>query len=183
MRDRETPPWTIHSERVVDNTRRAVVSIADVELPDGTRFEQWVYRSPAAAMAALVVDGAVLMLRRHRFVIDRWIFELPGGYCEPGEALIDCAAREAVEETGWRPTNLEHLASFQPWVASADAEQHVFVSYGAEQISTDVDVNEAATLHWVALADVPSLIASGAVTGSASMIGLQAILLRGHTQS
>jgi 8-oxo-dGTP pyrophosphatase MutT (NUDIX family) len=183
MRDRETPPWTIHSERVVDNTRRAVVSIADVELPDGTRFEQWVYRSPAAAMAALVVDGAVLMLRRHRFVIDRWIFELPGGYCEPGEALIDCAAREAVEETGWRPTNLEHLASFQPWVATADAEQHVFVSFGAEQISTDVDVNEAATLHWVAMADVPSLIASGAVTGSASMIGLQAILLHGHTQS
>jgi hypothetical protein len=83
MHEAETPPWIIHSERIFDDTRRAILSIADVELPDGTRFEQWVHRSPAAAMAALVVDEAVLMLRRHRFVIDRWIFELPGGYCEP----------------------------------------------------------------------------------------------------
>ncbi|MCD0446318.1 NUDIX hydrolase [Glycomyces sp. A-F 0318] len=178
MHEAETPPWIIHSERVVDDTRRAVLSIAEVELPDGTRFEQWVHRSPAAAMAALVVDDAVLMLHRHRFVIDRWIFELPGGYCEPGETLIDCAAREAEEETGWRPVRLELLASFQPWVATADAEQHVFVSYGAEQITVDVDVNEAATLHWVPLKGIPSLIASGAVTGSASMVGLQAVLLQ-----
>ena len=183
MHAAETPPWTVHSERVVDDTRRAILSIAEVELPDGTRFEQWVHRSPAAAMAALVVNDSVLMLRRHRFVIDRWIFELPGGYCEPGETLIDCAAREAEEETGWRPVKLELLASFQPWVATADAEQHVFASYGAGQVTTDVDVNEAATLHWVALADVPPLIASGAVTGSASMVGLQAILLREHARS
>lgn len=181
MHEAAAPPWIIHSERIVDDTRRAILSIADVELPDGTRFEQWVHRSPAAAMAALVVDDAVLMLRRHRFVIDRWIFELPGGYCEPGESLIDCAAREAVEETGWRPVKLELLASFQPWVATADAEQHVFVSYGAEQVAVDVDVNEAATLHWVPLEEVPSLIASGAVTGSASMVGLQAILLQRAT--
>jgi hypothetical protein len=31
--------WTIHAEHVVDDTRRAVLSIADVELPDGVRFE------------------------------------------------------------------------------------------------------------------------------------------------
>jgi hypothetical protein len=31
--------WTIHGERVVDDTRHAVLSIADVELPDGVRFE------------------------------------------------------------------------------------------------------------------------------------------------
>ncbi|MEU6203334.1 NUDIX hydrolase, partial [Micromonospora musae] len=29
--------WTIHGERMVDASRRARLSIADVELPDGVR--------------------------------------------------------------------------------------------------------------------------------------------------
>jgi hypothetical protein len=36
--------WTIHGERVVDDTRRARWSIAEVELPNGVRFEQYVLR-------------------------------------------------------------------------------------------------------------------------------------------
>jgi 8-oxo-dGTP pyrophosphatase MutT (NUDIX family) len=170
--------WTIHGERILDDSRRAVWSIADVELPDGVRFEQYVYRAPKAAMTLLVVDDRVLLLRRHRFVIDRWVWELPGGYCDEGEDIAACAAREAEEETGWRPTALKPLITFQPWVATADAEQHLYVSYGAELVSeTPADINEAAELRWFAFGEIPALIASGEVTGSASVIGLQALLL------
>jgi 8-oxo-dGTP pyrophosphatase MutT (NUDIX family) len=170
--------WTIHSERIIDDSRRAVWSIAHVELPNGVEFEQYVYRAPAAAMTLLVVDDRVLLMRRHRFVIDRWVWELPGGYCDDGEDIAACAAREAEEETGWRPTALKPLISFQPWVATADAEQHLFVSYGAEQVSeVPADINEAAELRWWPLEDIPALLASGEVTGSASVIGLQSLLL------
>ena len=31
---------TVHAEHIVDDTRRAVLSTADVELPDGVRFQQ-----------------------------------------------------------------------------------------------------------------------------------------------
>jgi 8-oxo-dGTP pyrophosphatase MutT (NUDIX family) len=174
----EPGPWIIHSEKVLDDSRRAVLSVAHVELPDGVEFEQYVIRSPAAAMALLVVDDAVLLIRRHRWVIDRWVWELPGGYCEDGEDPADCAAREAVEETGWRPTALAPLISFQPWVATASAAQHLYISYGAELVDeTPTDINEAAELRWWPLDEIPALIASGAVTGSASLIGLQAVLL------
>lgn len=59
--------WTIHGERIIDDTRRAVLSIADVELPDGIRFEQYVLRVPTAAIV-VVLDEAerVLMMWRHR---------------------------------------------------------------------------------------------------------------------
>ncbi|MFD0559779.1 ADP-ribose pyrophosphatase YjhB (NUDIX family) [Stackebrandtia endophytica] len=170
--------WTIHGERIIDDTRRAKWSIAEVELPDGVRFEQYVYRAPKAAMTLLVVDDRVLMMHRHRFVIDRWVWELPGGYCDDGEDITACAAREAEEETGWRPTALKPLVMFQPWVATADAENWLFVSYGAEQIDTQpTDINEAEALKWIPLADIPGLIASGEIIGSASVIGLQAVLL------
>lgn len=182
MRDQgatpEPGPWIIHSEEVLDDTRRAVWSIAHVELPDGVQFEQHVMRAPASSMTLLVVDDRVLLIRRHRWVIDRWVWELPGGYCEAGEDLAACAAREAEEETGWRPTALKPLITFQPWVATANAPQHLYVSYGAEQVSkVPTDINEAAELRWWPLDEIPALIASGEVTGSASVIGLQALLL------
>src|SRR5689334_10108051 len=76
----ELTRWTIHGERVVDDTRRMRLSIASVELPDGVQFEQYVFRMPKAAMMIVIDDNdRALMMWRHRFIIDRWVWELPGG--------------------------------------------------------------------------------------------------------
>jgi len=75
----ELTRWTIHGERVVDDSRRGRLSIAQVELPDGVKFEQYVLRMPKSATVAVVRGDEVLMMWRHRFVIDRWVWELPGG--------------------------------------------------------------------------------------------------------
>src|SRR5262245_51760297 len=121
--------WTIHGERIVDDTRRAVLSIADVELPNGVRFGQYVLRVPTAAMVIVVDDDErVLMVWRHRFVLDRWVWELPGGYLDPDEDPAICAAREVEEETGWRAHVLEPLVTFQPMVGTIDQTNIVYVA-------------------------------------------------------
>lgn len=170
--------WTILGEREIDGSRRAKWSIAHVRLPDGVEFEQYVLRAPASAMAILIDDSdRVLLMYRHRWVIDRWVWELPGGYCDGDEDPAVCAAREVAEETGWRPTALKPLVSFQPWVATADSQQHLYVSYGAEPTGQPIDVNEAEALAWIPLGEIPARIAAGEIVGSASVIGLQAVLL------
>lgn len=170
--------WTIHGERVVDNTRRAVLSIADVELPDGVRFEQYVLRIPAAVIV-LVLDDAdrVLMMWRHRFILDRWVWELPGGYLDPDEDAATCAAREVEEETGWRPKSMEHLITFQPMVGTIDQPNVVFLARGAVNTGAAPDVNETDRLSWVPLAEVQQLIENGAIVGSGSVTGLLAVML------
>jgi 8-oxo-dGDP phosphatase len=95
--------WRIHGERVVDDSSRGRLSIAQVELPDGVKFEQYVLRLPKASIVVVIKDEAVLMMHRHRFVIDRWVWELPGGYVDSAEDPAVTAAREVEEETGWRP--------------------------------------------------------------------------------
>jgi hypothetical protein len=42
----ELARWTIHGERLVDDSRRMDLSIAQVKLPDGVHFEQYVLRMP-----------------------------------------------------------------------------------------------------------------------------------------
>lgn len=103
-KDRRSDPtrWIVHGERLIDDTRRLRLSVAQVELPDGARFEQYVLRMPKAAMTVVLDDAGkrVLMIWRHRFVPDHWTWELPGGYVDPDEDPAAAAAREVEEETG-----------------------------------------------------------------------------------
>jgi hypothetical protein len=79
--------WVIHGERLVDDTPHVRVSLADAELPNQVRFTRYVFRVRRCAMTVVLDDAGerVLMMRRHRFIMDRWVWELPGG-------RLDCAA-------------------------------------------------------------------------------------------
>ncbi len=166
----------------MDDSRRAVLSIADVELPDGVRFEQYVLRVPAAAIVAVVDDAErVLMMHRHRFIIDRWVWELPGGYLDPDEDPAVCAAREVEEETGWRPRSIRQLLTFQPMVGTIDQPNLVYLAAGADHTGAAPDINEADQVGWIPLAEVRERIAAGQIVGAGSVTGLLAVLLEKTT--
>jgi len=173
--------WKIHGERLIDDTRRLQLSIASVELPDGVQFEQYVLRMPKAAMMIVLDDKQenVLMLWRHRFIVDRWVWELPGGYVDPDEDPAVTAAREVEEETGWRPRNVKPLVSLQPSVGTTDAENLLFVSDGADYIGEPEDINEAERIDWVALDSIRERIDAGQIIGAASLVGLLHVLAFG----
>ena len=175
---RRASEWTIHGERIIDDTRRAVLSVASVELPDGVRFEQYVLRVPPAAMV-IVLDDAdrVLMMWRHRFILDRWVWELPGGYLDPDEDPAACAVREVEEETGWRPRTIEQLLTFQPMVGTIDQANIVYLARGADQTGTTLDINEAERISWIPLTEVQQRINDGEIVGAGSVAGLLSVLL------
>jgi 8-oxo-dGTP pyrophosphatase MutT (NUDIX family) len=174
--------WTIHGERVIDDSRRAVLSIADVELPDGVRFEQYVLRIPQAAIVVVLDDAQrVLMMRRHRFIIDRWVWELPGGYLDPDEDPASCAAREVEEETGWRPRSMTPILEFQPMVGTIDQTNIVYLARGAADTGAAPDINEAEQIAWIPVAEVREMIRRREIVGAGSVAGLLAVLLEHAT--
>jgi 8-oxo-dGTP pyrophosphatase MutT (NUDIX family) len=175
---RRASEWIIHGERVVDDTRSAVLSIADVELPDGVRFEQYVLRVPGAAMVVVLDDlERVLMMWRHRFILDRWVWELPGGYLDPDEDPIVCATREVEEETGWRPRTMRRLLAFQPMVGTVDQPNVIYLALGADHVGSAPDINEAERLDWIPLREVRQHIDAGEIVGAGTVAGLLAVLL------
>jgi 8-oxo-dGTP pyrophosphatase MutT (NUDIX family) len=174
----EPTRWTIHGERLVDDTRRLRLSIAQVELPDGVHFEQYILRMPKAAMTVLLddADERVLMIWRHRFVLDRWTWELPGGYVDADENPAVTAAREVEEETGWRPRSMRLLTRFQPLVGTADFENLIFLGEGAEDTGKPADINEAAHVEWITLDSIRDRITRGEIIGAGTQIGLLHVL-------
>ncbi|MGH3671700.1 MAG: NUDIX hydrolase [Pseudonocardiaceae bacterium] len=163
---------------MIDDTRRLRLSIAQVELPDGVHFEQYVFRMPKAAMTVVLDDARerVLMIWRHRFVPDCWTWELPGGYVDPDEDPAITAAREVEEETGWRPRKMTLLTRFQPLAGNADFENLIFLGEGAEDTSAATDINEAARVEWITLCSVRDRIARGEIVGAGTQIGLLHLL-------
>ena len=178
----ERTRWKIRGDRTVDENPRIRLSVASLELADGTVFDQYVMRLPRCAMTVVLDEAAerVLLIWRHRFIIDRWMWELPGGYIDPGEDGIAAAAREVEEETGYRPRSIEHVLTFQPMAGSADSAHELYLARGADRVGAPL-ADEAEEVRWIPLADLPGLIAAGEILGAATIIGAQHALLAADT--
>lgn len=173
--DGERTRWVVHGERLVYDNRWIRLALADVEIPGVERFEHHVVHLDRAAIA-VVVDEAdrVLMMWRHRFVFDRWGWELPGGLVEAGEDALVTAAREVEEETGYRPKEIEPLITYQPMAGMVDSEHLLFLARGAEYVGEPTGEIEADLIRWVPMAEIPEMIARGDIWTSGTLIGLYA---------
>ncbi|MBO0707642.1 MAG: NUDIX domain-containing protein [Candidatus Dormibacteraeota bacterium] len=155
--------WRVHGERTLYDSPWVSLGLADVELPDGSRLEHHVVRFPRVAAAAVVVDPprGVLLIHRHRFIPDVWGWEVPAGRVEAGEGLVEAAAREALEETGWRPGPGALLGGGFAAPGMADLRHEIAIFDGAEHVGEPEDLNEADRVAWVPVERILPLIQAG----------------------
>jgi 8-oxo-dGTP pyrophosphatase MutT (NUDIX family) len=172
----------VHGERVIYGSDWVRLALVDVEVPGGERFEHHVVRVPNEAAGTVVTapDRGVLMLWRHRFITDTWGWEIPAGRIDPGETPVEAAVREGVEETGWRPTGLEHLVSYQPTNGLSDQRFHLFIAAGADHVGEPTDTSESERVEWIPAPEVRRLVSEGAVPDGLSLTALLYAMAFGH---
>ncbi len=171
--------WHIHEETEAWGNPWLSVRKLDVEQPDGERIDYHAVRLKYVA-AAVVSNGddRVLLMWRHRFLTDRWAWELPMGLIEPGESPAEAAAREVEEETGWRPSELTELVYSEPAAGIMDSAHHVFRAPTAVRIGEPTELNESDRIEWIPLAEVPAMIARREIVSGITLVGLQQALLQ-----
>jgi ADP-ribose pyrophosphatase len=171
--------WRTFGERTVYDNRWVRLSLVDVQAPNGERWEHHLVQLDRVAIAMLVNErDEVLMLHRYRFAVDQWGYELLGGLVEEGEDPAATAAREAVEESGWRPIGEpEHLAGFEPLPGMVRAYTDIYLFRGAERVGEPTDTEEAGTLEWMPLDRVRGLLQRNELLGGGTIIAVQAYLL------
>ncbi|MEV6487565.1 NUDIX hydrolase [Actinoplanes sp. NPDC051633] len=156
--------WNNLAEHTVYENQWLTVNLADVELPDGRHLAHFLIRQRPVALCAVVnSENEVLLLWRHRFITDTWGWELPAGVVEDDETIEQAAARETIEETGWRPGALEHLVTVEPTNGLSDVQHHIFWARGAEYVGEPADDFESTKREWIPLAQVPHLVSTGGI--------------------
>lgn len=73
-----------------------------VRLPDGSEATREYVIHPGAVMViAELPDGQWVLERQFRYPVQSVMVEFPAGKLDAGEASLDCAQRELLEETGY----------------------------------------------------------------------------------
>ncbi|MBP2182247.1 NUDIX domain-containing protein [Amycolatopsis magusensis] len=166
--------WETFGERLVYDNRWVKVGLTDVQAPNGERWEYHVVHLARIAIALIVNErDEALMLWRYRFATKQWGYELLGGMVDDGEEAAQTAAREAAEESGWRPVGKpEHLVSFEPLPGQVTAPMDVYLWREAEHIGDPTDTEEAGRVEWVPLSRVNELAQRQELLGSGTLVSL-----------
>jgi ADP-ribose pyrophosphatase len=91
------------------------VHVKRERLPHGYLATFEMIRHPGASLVVPFLDrNTIIMLRQLRPVIGRYIYELPAGTLDAGEAPLACARREIIEETGYAAKRFKRLGMIYP---------------------------------------------------------------------
>ncbi len=120
--------------RRVYNGRVLDLDVDTVEFPNGESGELEMIRHPGASAVVPVLspDGAedpqLLLIRQYRYAADGFIWEVPAGRLEAGEAPETCARRELLEETGATAGRWERLTTIFTTPGFTDERIHLFAA-------------------------------------------------------
>jgi len=168
----------VHGERPIYRSEWVGLTMVDVEVPatpghPARRFEHHVVRSRGPAAGVVVTDDdAILLLWRHRFITDTWGWEIPAGGVESDERSEDAAAREVLEETGWRPGPLTHLFDVHPVNGAGDYRFDLYRAHGAQHVGDPSDPSESERVEWLPVARLRDEIRAGRVCDGLSLSAL-----------
>lgn len=100
------------------------------------------------------------------------LWELPAGTLEPPEPPEQCAARELIEETGYRAATLRPLGRFYTTPGMTDELMWAFIATGLEQIGQALEADEDLTVEAMEPRRVLAMMDRGDLLDAKTMLSL-----------
>ena len=90
---------------------------------------------PWVNVVPVTAEREVVMVRQFRHGTREFTLEIPGGMVDPDEDPAVAAARELIEETGYRAAGVRSLGSLNPNPALFGNVVHTYLATGCEWVS------------------------------------------------
>jgi ADP-ribose pyrophosphatase len=163
----------IESETVFDGALLEVRK-DKVRLPDGKEsLREYIVHPGAVVILAFLDNGNLLFERQFRYPLRRVFLELPAGKIDPGEAVIDTARRELLEETGYVASDWEYIGVMHPCIGYSDERIEIFAARGLHLTGDkQLDHNEFLEVVELAPAEAKTAVWNGQITDAKTITAL-----------
>ena len=163
------------SRREVYKGRIFRMEIDRVRLSNSRTVSLELVRHPGSVvLLAQPSPGRIYLIRQYRYVIRRWIWELPAGSREPRESPAACARRECEEEIGLTPGRVRRLTALYPTPGFCDEIMAFFHCTDLRPPRRDIerDVDEQIEPRVLTLAAARALVARREIVDMKTVVGL-----------
>jgi ADP-ribose pyrophosphatase len=160
----------VYSGRVLD------LDVDTVRFPNGSVGELEMIRHPGAAAVVPFVDDPlgpdpeVLLIRQFRHAAERYVWEIPAGRLEPGEAPE--TRRELEEEAGVTAGELRRLTTIYTTPGFTDERIYLFLAAGLGRGTERREADEFLEVERMRWSRVLGLIEGGDVDDGKTLVTL-----------
>ena len=146
----------IHRGRIIE------VSGERLKYANGREHEIELVRHPGAAAVVAVDDaGRVCLVRQYRHGVADFLWEIPAGKLDRGEAPAVCAVRELAEETGVSARAWTPLGLYIPAPGIFTEVIHLYLARELELGAPAPDIDEELELAWMPLGEAIERVLRG----------------------
>lgn len=165
----DDPPYLPPQSTLIHQTPR--FSLYEVDLSENNR-KFLVYHPGAVLIVPCIDNDNIVMIRNERFAVGETLWELPAGTKEPGEPSIETAARELIEETGYRAKSIQPMLSFYTTPGICNERMDVFLAKDLSFQGQDLDEHEKIQVEIMPIKRCIEMIKEGSIRDGKTIAAL-----------
>jgi len=164
------------SRRVIYTGKKIDLVLDTLTLSDGTTAErEVVVHRGAVALVPMVDADHVCLVRNVRYAVRTTLWEVPAGTIDPYENPDVTAARELIEETGFRAAKITKL---REWYVSPGVMSEVMYLYLCQELTpvgANLELDENLEPHVVAWSEAMAMVRDGRIQDAKTMLALMLV--------
>ena len=145
----------------------------EVVEPSGLRATREVITHPGSVVVLPVLpDGRIVMIRQYRHATRQYLWELVAGRKEPEETPKEGAARELLEETGYRAKRFKVFLDVFPTPGFLEERMYLLLAEGLTAGEAQPEEDEKIEVRPFKLKELKQMIKSGRLRDAKSIAGI-----------
>lgn len=144
-----------------------------VRLPDGaSATREFVQHPGAVAVIPILDDDRLVLVRQHRYPVDKVLLEWPAGKRDPHESTLACAMRELREETGYTAREWAYGGEIHNAAAYSTESIWLWFARGLQAGAKQLDDGEFVDTVDLSLDELLAMDARGGLPDVKTLVGL-----------
>jgi ADP-ribose pyrophosphatase len=141
--------------------------------PTGVHTIREVITHPGSVVVMpILADGRIILIRQYRHAARQFLWELVAGRIDPGESVRQAAARELIEETGYRAKRMRVFLDLFPTPGFLEERMYILIAKELAPGTAEPEEDEKIVVKAFAPAELEKMIRRGVLRDAKSIAGL-----------